>query len=132
MNASVQRGKAIACGGNLSGIAGEDAAYTSMIDTLPKTDCRELSPELMFAGAYAASFLQAMREAARKMEIPDANFSVVIEVEVLFRQKFKVDVRARLPAVERNDAESILAHAHSICPYSQAIEGNADVTFGLI
>jgi organic hydroperoxide reductase OsmC/OhrA len=38
-----------------------------------------------------------------------------------------VQLSAGLPGVERRTAEQLVAEAHQICPYSNAIRGNVDV-----
>ncbi len=38
-----------------------------------------------------------------------------------------VQLNADLPGVERTTAEQLVAEAHQVCPYSNAIRGNVDV-----
>ena len=44
-----------------------------------------------------------------------------------FPASLVVQLSAGLPGVERTTAEQLVAEAHQICPYSNAIRGNVDV-----
>jgi organic hydroperoxide reductase OsmC/OhrA len=39
-----------------------------------------------------------------------------------------VELHARLPELDRDQAEQVVALAHTVCPYSNAVRGNVEVT----
>lgn len=89
------------------------------------------NPEQLFAAGYSACFLGAIRFVARgrKMALPD-DMSVTATVGI-----GPVDpgycltarLEVRIPGIERNMAEELVAAAHQRCPYSHATRGNVDV-----
>ena len=43
-----------------------------------------------------------------------------------------ITLRIALPGIERGAAEALVAEAHEVCPYSNAVRGNIDVALELI
>lgn len=90
------------------------------------------NPEQLFAIAYSACFLGAVRFVAdlQKKDVGEA--SVTGEVSVNTDNggwKLSVELHCKLPGVSKPEAEDIVAQAHEkICPYSKATRGNVDVT----
>jgi len=91
------------------------------------------NPEQLFAVGYAACFEGALGAAARREQVELGEPSIVSKVSLLPTPergfKLAVELDVTLPAV--TDAElaaRIVDAAHHICPYSNAIRGNIDVT----
>ncbi len=94
------------------------------------------NPEQLFAAGYAACFLGAVKLVARTRKItPSAETSVVARVAmgpVPVGYALPVELKVRLPGVEKAVAEEIVAGAHERCPYSNATRGNIDVKLTVI
>jgi Ohr subfamily peroxiredoxin len=90
-----------------------------------------VTPEHLFAGAYAACFLGALQNAAEKAHIPVVGATVVgrahLEEDNQGGWQLAVDLRATLPGVNDSDAEHLMNLAHQTCPYSKATRGNVTV-----
>jgi Ohr subfamily peroxiredoxin len=94
------------------------------------------NPEQMFAAGYSACFIGAMGAvaAAQKFKLP-ADVSITAEVGIgPIPQGFGIQVAMAisLPGMERAAAEALVAAAHQVCPYSNAIRGNIDVTLTVV
>ena len=97
------------------------------------------NPEQLFAAGYSACFLGAMKAvgAREKVKIPD---DARIDAAVSFGSLaggakgygIAVEMNISLPGFERAQAESLVQAAHQVCPYSNAIRGNVDVTLNVV
>jgi osmotically inducible protein OsmC len=89
------------------------------------------NPEQMFAGGFAACFLNAMEYIARQKKIETGGATVTGKVGVgpndtgAFGLTVELDVT--VPALAQTDAEALTNDAHKVCPYSNAVKGNIDV-----
>lgn len=85
------------------------------------------NPEQLFAAAYAACFLSAIKRAAQQQGIAVAADANVTAKVGLNRDDGVLDVTLSidLPDVEPGVADRIVEQAHQTCPYSQALRGNA-------
>jgi Ohr subfamily peroxiredoxin len=89
------------------------------------------TPEHLFAAAYAASFLDALRQAAAETGAAitdDANVTVTVGVsrpegEDGPRDGLTLDVALALdlPDFDRETALALARRAHALCPYSRAL-----------
>lgn len=92
------------------------------------------NPEELFAVGYSACYLGAMRFAAasEKLGAVPENATVNAHVGVGPRSDgglgLKVRLVVKLPGLERTVAEKIVERGHHICPYSNALRGNVEVT----
>ena len=91
------------------------------------------NPEQLFAIGYAACFEGALGVAARraKAEVGDASIDSKVSLVTTEDRGFTVGVEldVTLPQVhDPEEAKSIVAAAHEICPYSNATRGNVEVT----
>ena len=89
------------------------------------------TPEDLFAAGYAACFGSACQYAAREMNLSLASIEVRAAVQIGkldaggFGLAVNLDVHTTgLPQIE---AERVVAAAHEVCPYSNAVKGNVDV-----
>lgn len=98
------------------------------------------NPEQLFAAGYAACFLSAMKTVSALSKgahpkVPD-NASVTAQVGIGPRSEggygLAISLSIELPAIERNQAEALVAAAHATCPYSNAVRGNIDVALHVI
>jgi lipoyl-dependent peroxiredoxin len=89
------------------------------------------SPELLFAGAYAACYHGALSNAAKKLGPPVAGATVRALVSLIEDDqggfRLAVELKVHLPALDRAAAERLMAEAHQTCPYSKALRGDTAV-----
>jgi len=91
------------------------------------------NPEQLFAIGYASCFESALSVVARRAKVEAGDASVASAVHLLstggggFGLAVELDVT--LPSIADPDqAASLVAAAHEVCPYSAATRGNIDVT----
>jgi Ohr subfamily peroxiredoxin len=90
------------------------------------------TPEDLFAAAYAACFGSACEFMGVQLKLKPQ--SVTVQAAVGIGPKtdggygLKVDLIAIIGGLAQADAEKIVAAGHTICPYSNAVKGNVDVT----
>ena len=91
------------------------------------------NPEQLFAAGYAACFHSALRAVARNggARIGD-DTTVTARVGIGDNGQggfgLVVALVASLPGLDQAQAESLVAQAHTVCPYSNATRGNVEVT----
>ena len=89
------------------------------------------NPEQLFAAGYAACFESAVRLIARKQKLPLADAAVTATVQLLPTAeggyRLGVALHAELGGLDQAGGEALVAAAHAVCPYSNAIRGNVDV-----
>jgi len=89
------------------------------------------SPELLFAGAYAACYNGALSNAAKKLgtmvENSTVRASVSLNEDNQGGYRLAVELRAQLPGINRDRAQRIMEEAHKTCPYSKALRGDTSV-----
>lgn len=91
------------------------------------------NPEELFAAGYAACFESAMRHVASLQKIPLKDASILSQVSLYTTPekdfKLGVEMHTHLTGLSQKEAEDLVAKAHEVCPYSNAIRGNVDVEF---
>jgi Ohr subfamily peroxiredoxin len=89
------------------------------------------SPEMLFAGAYSACFHGALGNAAKKLGTQAEDSTVRALVSLIEDDqggyRLGVELHARLPGVDRTQAQRIVDEAHKTCPYSKALRGDTSV-----
>jgi lipoyl-dependent peroxiredoxin len=88
------------------------------------------NPEQLFAAGYAACFESALRLVARKSKAGLDDATVIATVALLpHGEAFKLDVAldVETKGLDAATAEELVATAHKVCPYSNAVNGNVDV-----
>lgn len=91
------------------------------------------NPEQLFAAGYAACFENAVIHVTRAQtdKVRDDDITVVGEVGLSpngaggFVLGVTLDVE--IAGLDQAKAEAIVAAAHAVCPYSNAVKGNIDV-----
>lgn len=92
------------------------------------------NPEQLFAAGYSACFGGAIKAAAaqEKITLDPKNIKVTATVRLNKGADggFFIDVTldAAIAGVDQAQAETLVARAHTICPYSKATRGNVEVT----
>ena len=91
------------------------------------------NPEELFAVGYAACFEGALGTAARRRRQEGGDVAIDSEVMLLptadRRFKLAVTLAVTLPSIaDVDEAVSVVREADQLCPYSNAIRGNVDVT----
>ncbi len=89
------------------------------------------NPELLFAAAYSACYHGALSNAAKKLGTPVEDSTVRVLVSLIEDDqggyRLAVELRAQLPAINRDRAQHIMEEAHKTCPYSKALRGDTSV-----
>jgi lipoyl-dependent peroxiredoxin len=91
------------------------------------------NPEQLFAVGYAACFEGALGVVGRRERVDLGAVSIDSEVSLITTENrgfnVAVGLDVSLPGVsDPEQAVSIVAAAHQVCPYSNATRGNVDVT----
>lgn len=93
------------------------------------------NPEQLFAAGYAACFENAARYIAGQQKIPLTGAAVTATVELHPRAeggfKLVVALDVETQGLDQAAAEALVAAAHEVCPYSNAIRGNVDVAISV-
>ena len=125
--------EAISIGGRFGSIQTPDGLLdVALGNPLEKgIERRGPNPELLFAGAYSACYHGALLNAAKKLGSP-ANDSRVRALVRLIEDDLggyglAVELHAKLPGIDRAQAQRIMDEAHKTCPYSKALRGDASV-----
>ena len=94
------------------------------------------NPEQLFAAGYAACFHSALKVVAgqTKADVTDSEVSATVGIGMLDSGGFglEVELDVSIPNVDRATAESLVAKAHEVCPYSNATRGNIPVTLTVV
>jgi Ohr subfamily peroxiredoxin len=89
------------------------------------------NPEQLFAAGYAACFDSALNHVARqqKRKLEGTRVDATVGIGPNDRGGFALAVRLEVtvPGLPREEAQALVAQAHAVCPYSNAVRGNVDV-----
>jgi lipoyl-dependent peroxiredoxin len=128
--------KATSTGGR-NGHARTDDGLVSIDLSIPKAfggpgRAGATTPEHLFAAGYASCFGSAIEHVAaqRKLKCDSIEVEAAIGIGPNGEGGFglRAELTATLPGLSRKDAEELLRAAHEICPYSNAVRGNVEVT----
>ena len=90
------------------------------------------NPEQLFAVGYAACFHSALRLVAgqAKADVTDSAVGARVSIGQIDNGGFglAVELEVTLPNLDHDTAVELTEKAHQVCPYSNAIRGNIDVT----
>jgi len=91
------------------------------------------TPEDLFAAGYAACFGSACDFVAKSMlKLNPSHIEIHCDVGIGTRSEggfgLKVSLTARISGLSQSDAETLVAKAHEVCPYSNATRNNVEVT----
>lgn len=94
------------------------------------------NPEQLFAAAYSACFIGALKFVAARGNIAlpaDLRIEGCVGIGPIPEGfGIGVELRIALPGLPRGQAQSLIEQAHRVCPYSNATRGNVDVTLTLV
>jgi Ohr subfamily peroxiredoxin len=90
------------------------------------------NPEQLFAAGYAACFESSIRFLAGRQKLPLRDASVTATVQILPTAtgafQLAVALRSEVEGLDQAAAEALVHAADQVCPYSNAVRGNVDVT----
>lgn len=90
-----------------------------------------VTPEHLFAGAYGACFLGALKNAIETAHMKVDGLTLMtrahLEEDERGEYRINVELRAAMPGVSQADAKHVMNLAHQSCPYSKATRGNINV-----
>lgn len=90
------------------------------------------TPEDLFAAGYAACFGSACEFMGTQLKLRPSSVEVKAAVGIGMREGggfgLKVDLVATLGGLSQADAEKVVAAGHRVCPYSNAVHGNVEVS----
>ncbi|MEV3935263.1 organic hydroperoxide resistance protein [Glycomyces sp. NPDC049804] len=93
------------------------------------------NPEQLFAAGYAACFHSALQMIARQAKVDLGDSTVEASVGIHKQGEgfgLSAVLEVSTPGAERSVAESLVAKAHEVCPYSNATRGNIQVEVDLV
>jgi len=94
------------------------------------------NPEQLFAVGYAACFHSALKVVAQRtgLDVSGSEVSASVGIGVLPDGGFglTVELDVHVPNLDRPVAETLVADAHNVCPYSNATRGNIDVVLTVV
>ena len=134
--ASLYSTKVRASGGRHGSIRSEDGLLDLKL-ALPRTlggKGDATNPEQLFAGGYAACFENAILHVSRDAghRFADNDIEVVARIDLSRNEAGGFALSAALAVtmagIDQESAERMVQSAHAICPYSNAIRSNVDVT----
>jgi Ohr subfamily peroxiredoxin len=90
------------------------------------------NPEQLFAAGYAACFHSALKTVAAREKIALTDTAITVDVGIGPDGNggfgLTVTIEAELAGFDEAATRDLLDKAHHVCPYSNAIRGNVDVT----
>jgi osmotically inducible protein OsmC len=95
------------------------------------------NPEQLFAAGYAACFHSALRLVGRKERADLTGSAVAARIHFGALDDgagygLAAELEIALPALDLATAETLVAKAHQICPYSNATRGNITVDIKIL
>ena len=125
--------------GGRTGHAETDDSVLAVDLAVPKdmggTGAVGTNPEQLFAAGYAACFGSALDYLAQQRKIDTGTVSVTAEIGIGPNDhgsfSLSAALRVDVPNLSQSDAEALVADAHQVCPYSNAIKGNIDVALSV-
>jgi lipoyl-dependent peroxiredoxin len=126
--------------GGREGRAASDDGHLDVTVSVPKElggPGAGTNPEQLFAAGFAACFHSAMQVVARRAKQDTVGSSVTARVGLGAVDGGKgyglqVDLQVSLPALDRDQAASLVDQADAVCPYSNATRGNVAVTHDIL
>jgi len=89
-------------------------------------------PEQLFAAGYAACFQSALGEVARREGVDVSSSEVTARVTLGMVDEgeygLAVELRVHLPDFDTAQGTRLVEEADAVCPYSNALRGNVEVT----
>ena len=90
-----------------------------------------LNPEMLFAAGYAACFDSALNMIIKMGKVNAGETAVTANVAIGQLENkgygLAVDLVVNIKGIAQELAEELVAKAHQVCPYSNAVKGNVEV-----
>jgi Ohr subfamily peroxiredoxin len=88
--------------------------------------------ESLFGAAWSACYMGALELAAMRQKVKLPN-GLAVDAQIDLNQAdgaffLRAHLTVSVPGVEREQAQTLIETAHTICPYSKAVHGNIEVT----
>jgi Ohr subfamily peroxiredoxin len=95
------------------------------------------NPEQLFAVGYAACFHSALKSVAAKEHVDVSQSAITVKVGIGRDDTdggfgLRVEIVGELPGVPADEAQALMAKAHTVCPYSKATHGNIEADLSLV
>ncbi|KHK90339.1 organic hydroperoxide resistance protein [Novosphingobium malaysiense] len=121
--------------GGRTGSVSTDDGRLDLAVSMPKAmggdDGPGTNPEQLFGAGYGACFLSALKgtimRAKAKVGEPSVVASVSLTKNSVPKYRLHVDLEVTIPEADAELATQLVATAHQLCPYSEALRGNASV-----
>ena len=133
----VYTAQAKATGGRNGRAMVEESGLDLVLATPPALggDGKGSNPEQLFAAGYAACYIGAMQFASSQDDnLAKLSADVSVEASVGIGPRAEggfglvVSLVVRMPGVAKAEAERLAEAGHKICPYSNALHGNVEVS----
>ncbi|MBD1395870.1 organic hydroperoxide resistance protein [Pontibacter sp. JH31] len=93
------------------------------------------NPEQIFAAGYAACFDSALNLVIKQLKVKTGETAVTAKVSLgaLGEGRFGLGValEINIPDVSAEQAQTLAERAHQVCPYSNALKNNVEVTLAI-
>ena len=118
--------------GGRTGHGRTDDGHLDVTLSRPGSGSEGTNPEQLFAIGYAACFEGALATVARrrKLDVGEISADSLVELHSVDDGTFRIEVSldVTVPGVTDDAlAVELVAEAHRVCPYSNALRGNVDV-----
>ncbi len=135
-------GHATSTGGRTGSTESSDGAIKAQLSTpkeLGGSGGMGTNPEQLFAAGYAACFIGAMKAVAgkQKLDVPeDISITAAVAIGPMTGKDgafgIAVQMDIKVPGMDKDKAEKLVADAHEVCPYSNATRGNIKVDLNVV
>ncbi|NLM77321.1 MAG: Ohr family peroxiredoxin [Ruminococcaceae bacterium] len=111
-----------------------DGSFTVRIAPPGSAEAQEAqstNPEQLFAAGYSACFNGALRLALKQAGVRFQESKVTVTVDLLQDDggfSLSVDIAVAIDGFSQAENQKYADVAHTICPYSKAVQGNIPVT----
>ena len=129
--------KAVSSGGRAGRSILEDGGL-GLAMAFPKAmggDGNGHNPEQLFALGWAACFNQAVIALAKKEGVDGQNAKVGVAITLekdAISFALSAEITLSIPGADKAKVETLIKHAHEICPYSRATRHNVPVTLTVV
>lgn len=92
------------------------------------------NPEQLFAAGYSSCFTSAFKLVAGKQGVKTDDLEITAHVTIGKDETgfgLSVELVGKMPSVDRERLQQLMAAAHQVCPYSKATRGNIPVTLSV-
>ena len=122
--------RATATGGRSGHTKLDDGSLGFDLVSFQEQDKQGVNPEQLFAMGYAACFDSALALTAQQMKLPitasQTSAQVGIGMKADGSYNLDVDLYVEVSGIDEAQAQKLVETTHTVCPYSNAIQGNAE------